>query len=728
MALLLGAWVGLRALAGHSAYFANLFGWLQDGSALTLVGGVRGTATRVTMLLVFVGAALATLESRHVSVDLFARALSGTRRDLTARATQLFAAVMCLLAAWAFFDFLAIDAFGAAPEASVLEKLGLGASAVGTALGALFSQLVVDVKTFFRVAAGEVWTVAPTMLEVPGVAQRGGLVKTFDLLIPGGFVALAGLFVGSAVKPGAPEAPAHAVLPRGAWVGGALFVAAAGATLGPLAGVTVLALLLGAPLFSVLLCAASLSFVDAGQALRLLAPKVLEEQFAGSPVLVTIPLFSLLGYVLANSQAPARLVAAARAALGWLPGGLALACLLASAFFTALTGGSGISIVAIGGLLLPALSEHKYPEKFSLGLVTTGGSLGLLFPPSLAILVYAFVAGIDFEVAFRAAFIPGLFVWGLLAAAVLAFALRAKMPTEPFVLRALGTTANHAKWELVLPAILFGSLALGVAGPDESAALGLLWAVVAGRWLNRDLKLRADLPRIAAEAIALAGAVVVLLLAAQSLVNAAVDHRWPQHVMDALTARGLTERWQFLIAMNLVLLVIGMVMDGLSALIVSVPLFLPLAAKFALSPFHLLVMMVLNLEIAFCLPPLGLNLFISAFRFNAPLPTLYRAVLPWVGVLLCALLGVMAMPRLSTWLVERDISDARAAAERLHLPPRDAWLLECVQEDVTNPRPCNDAERAAMSAVPPAEATDEDALFKEMMGATLDGGVQGPGP
>ncbi|MBL8954756.1 MAG: TRAP transporter large permease [Myxococcaceae bacterium] len=443
---------------------------------------------------------------------------------------------------------------------------------------------------------------------------------------------------------------------------------------------------------------------------------MLDEQFAGSPVLVTIPLFTLLGYLLAESKAPERIVGAARAFLGWMPGGLAVVCLVASAFFTTLTGGSGVTIVAIGGLLLPTLLGQKYPEKFSMGLVTTGGSLGLLFPPSLAILVYALVAGLDFTLAFKAGLIPGVLVLGILIVYSLVVGVREKVQREPLRLSALGGALWSLKWELGVPVIILATMGSGLAGLDESAGVAVAYAAFYELFVHRDLKVKADLPRLLHKSMALAGAVILILLMANALMNWVIDRQVPMHVLEALTSLGLTERWQFLIALNVFLLVVGMVMDGFSAILVAVPLVLPFAARFGLHPFHLAMMFILNLELAFCMPPLGLNLFIAAFRFQKPLSSLYRSALPFVGLLALSLGIVMAFPSLSSVLVQGDIDRARARAEKLGEPPREAWVMECVQADTLSPQPCTEADRIRYAKDAGSEDDDDASLFEQMMG------------
>ncbi len=477
------------------------------------------------------------------------------------------------------------------------------------------------------------------------------------------------------------------------------------------------AALLGVPLFAVMGGGAALAFTLRGSPLNHLAPKVLDEQFAGSPVLVTIPLFTALGYVLAESQAPKRIVAASRAALGWMPGGLALVCLVASAFFTTLTGGSGVTIIAVGGLLYPALREQGYSERFSLGLVTTGGSLGLLLPPSLPLLVYALVASLDFNSVFKAGLLPGLLVLVVLGGYAAYVGVKEKVPRERFALRGALEGLSAVKWELGIPVLILGGLGTSLTTLDESAALALLYTVGVSLFVHRDLTWR-DLPRILTQAMALSGAVILILMMANALMNFVIDQQLPGRVLEALVHLGLSERWQFLLILNVFLLVVGMLMDGFSALLVAVPLVLPFAARFGLHPFHLAMMFILNLELAFSAPPLGLNLFIGSFRFGRPVVSLYRSVLPFVALLALCLAVVMGWPCLSTRLVQPDIDAARAEAERLGVPPREAWNLECVQEDPLNPHPCSEAERARYAAPDAGSGEDEDdALMKEMMKA-----------
>ena len=499
---------------------------------------------------------------------------------------------------------------------------------------------------------------------------------------------------------------APAVTPRaakiGMGIGGAavLLVSVAGSVI---AGLVVLLAFLGAPLFSIMGGAAEILWLlhpDASyHHLRFIAPTVLDERFADSPILVTIPLFTFVGYVLAEAKTPDRLVAAARTVLGWMPGGLAIVAVIASAVFTVLTGGSGVTIIAIGGLLYPALRKQRYSERFALGLVTTGGSVGLLLPMSLPLLVYALVAHVDFNEAFKAVLVPGLLVIVLLSVYSAWVGTREKFDREPPELSRMARAVWDLKWELLIPVLLGAGLGTGLTSIDEAAGLVAFYTVVIEFFVYRDLSWKKDLVRIAKSSMSLAGAIILILSMANALMNYVVDQHVPMKVLEFMTGVGIKHMWQFLLVMNVFLLVLGMLMEGFSAILVAVPLILPFVAKIGeanplekMSPFQLAMIFLLNLEIAYCMPPLGLNLFISSFRFNRPVASLYRVVMPFVGILAVGLVLVSYVPWFSNVAVASDVAAARAKAEKDGVVPRDAWMMECVQEDPSNPQPCSLAD------------------------------------
>lgn len=499
--------------------------------------------------------------------------------------------------------------------------------------------------------------------------------------------------------------------------------------------------LLGAPVFVVMAGATLLAWLTQDspvlQYTRFIAPDVLDERFAGSPILVTVPLFTFVGYMMAQSKAPQRIVRAANAFFGWLPGGLAIVCLVASAFFCTLTGGSAVTIVAVGGLLYPALIANGYPEKYSLGVIMTGGSLGLLLPPSLPILIYSLVAGIDYTKAFKAGVIPGTFMIALFALHAMYTGVKYRIPRTKPDLKEMAASLWGVKWELSVPVLVLGSLGVGLTTIDEAAAIAAAFVVCVELLIHRDLKLK-DMPRIIGISFALAGALLLIMAMAVALTNYLITKQAPAHVFEWITNLGVTKRWHFLVARNFLMYVIGAVMEGFSAILVAVPLLIPFGAEFLFSPFHLAMMFLLDLEIAFLSPPFGQNLFVTSFRFRVPMTTLYRISMPFLGIMFLGLTVIMLVPKLSTVAIEGDIARERARAARLNEPPRDAWALECVQEDPNNPLPCSDEDRAKWgkkaavasdhstkkedNAVAKQRASDDsddtdEKLFDELMGA-----------
>ena len=500
------------------------------------------------------------------------------------------------------------------------------------------------------------------------------------------------------------------------------------------AGAVILCALLGAPLFAVMGGASVVSWLRHADVsfhhVRFVAPRVLDDHFAGSPILVTIPLFTFLGYVLARAKTAERLVRFASALLGWLPGGLAIVCVVTSAVFTLLTGGSGVTIIAIGGLLLPALKKQGYSERFSLGLLTSGGSLGLLLPLSLPLLIYALVAHVDTNVASQAVLVPGMVVLALFVLYSIYVGVKENVPRTRFSVRELALATNELKWELMIPVILGISIAVLGRPIDESAGIVVFYTIIIETMVYKDISLRRDGVGVVKSAMSMAGAVILILTMANALVNYVVQEKIPDQVLNSMINMGLDKSWQFLLGMNVFLLVLGMVMEGFSAIFVAVPLLMPFAARFHLSPFHVGMIFLINLELAYCMPPLGLNLFIAGFRFNVAPTRLYRPILPFLGLLTVALLLVSYIPSISTIAVRSRIAAERDKALARGEAPRESWLLECVQYDPTNPLPCTEAdikaypdgklpvkdepEHLAPTAAPAGGTESDDDLMKEM--------------
>jgi len=415
-------------------------------------------------------------------------------------------------------------------------------------------------------------------------------------------------------------------------------------TLLALAGFAALALV-GTPVFALMGALALWLFHGAG--IQSSAVIIELSRLASLPSLIAVPLFTFAGYLLAESKAPQRLVALAEAMFGWLPGGVAVAGLCACALFTAFTGASGVTIIALGGLIFPLLRRQGYPEPFALGLITTTGSLGLMFPPSLPIILYALVSKISIDKLFAAAAVPGLLL--LLALSVYAFvvARREKVQPIPFSWRNFQAAAKAAAWEIPLPLLVIGGIYGGFFTASEAAAVMAFYVMVAEILIYRDVSWR-QLPAIARESMILVGAILIVLGCALGLTSYMIDQDIPGLLFTFLHEH-VRSPWGFLALLNVFLLIVNMV-EIFSAIVIVVPIIAPIAAQYGIDPVHLGALFLLNLEIGYMTPPLGLNLFLASRRFDKPLPVLYRAVLPFWILLVGALMVVTYWPALSLWL------------------------------------------------------------------------------
>ncbi|MDX6770585.1 MAG: TRAP transporter large permease subunit [Elusimicrobiota bacterium] len=401
----------------------------------------------------------------------------------------------------------------------------------------------------------------------------------------------------------------------------------------------------GVPVFAILGALALWLFHGAG----IDASAVIIElaRLASLPSLVAIPLFTFAGYLLAESGSPRRLVALAEALFGWLPGGVAVAGLCACALFTAFTGASGVTIIALGGLIHPLLLKQGYPEKFSLGLISTTGSLGLLFPPSLPIILYALVGKLSVDQLFAAAALPGLLLLAALSAYSVFVARRAGVRPLRFSVDAVVAAAKDGVWEIPLPFLIIGGIYGGFFTASEAAAVMCFYVVVVEVFVYRDVPL-SKLPAIAREALTLVGAILIVLGCALGLTNYMIDAEVPSRIFEFLHER-VSSPWGFLALLNVFLLVVNMV-EIFSAIVIVVPIIVPVALQYGIDPVHLGTLFLLNLELGYMTPPLGLNLFLASRRFDKPLPVLYRAVAPFWLLILAALAVVTYWPGLSLWL------------------------------------------------------------------------------
>jgi C4-dicarboxylate transporter DctM subunit len=405
---------------------------------------------------------------------------------------------------------------------------------------------------------------------------------------------------------------------------------------------------LGGPLFALLGGVAVLLFMKDGIPIAAMPAETYE--LSVHPTLAAIPLFTLAGFLLSESRASQRLVRLFRAVVGWIPGGTAVVCAGVCAFFTAFTGGSGVTILALGALLFQTLKAEGYRERFSLGMLTSAGSLGLLFPPALPIILYGIVAQIPIKNLFLGGLLPGLLMVALLAAWGVREGLATRAGRTPFSWRELAAALSEAKWELLLPVVVLIAIFGGWATLVEASALTALYAFVTQTVVHRDLGTRRDLLRVLHHSVVLVGGVLIILGVAKGLTSYMVDAQVPDR-LAAWTHAHVHSQWVFLLALNLFLLVVGCLMDVFSAIVVVVPLIVPMGMAFGVDPVHLGIIFIANLELGYLTPPVGLNLFLASYRFRRPILEVTRAVLPMLAVLGIAVLVITYWPALTTALV-----------------------------------------------------------------------------
>ncbi|MBN2178522.1 MAG: TRAP transporter large permease subunit [Deltaproteobacteria bacterium] len=407
--------------------------------------------------------------------------------------------------------------------------------------------------------------------------------------------------------------------------------------------------LLGAPVFVVISAFAILGFYAADIQIAALIVDIYSK-FASNPVLYTIPIFTFAGYILAESRASIRIVNFSKAILGWLPGGLAIVSLVACAFFTAFTGASGVTIIALGGLLYPALMKDNYTERFSLGLLTSSGSLGLLFFPSLPIIIYGVVSETSITQLFAAGLLPGILLIVLLSIFSVFIGRKTVTSKASVSMGEITQSVNEAKWELLIPVILILGIFGGFVTLGEIASITAAYVLIVEVFIHRDIKIK-SIPNIMTSSMILVGGIFIIFGSAIALTNYLIDAEIPMVILDFIQAH-IGSKILFLITLNIFLLIVGCVMDIFSALLVVVPLIVPIAASYEINPVHLGIIFLTNLEIGYATPPVGMNLFISCFRFNKPVITLYRAAIPFLIIMLIGLAIITYMPALSLGLID----------------------------------------------------------------------------
>lgn len=415
----------------------------------------------------------------------------------------------------------------------------------------------------------------------------------------------------------------------------------------------ILLALAGAPLFAIIAASSMWGFHESEIDLSVMAIEIF--RIAEMPILLAIPLFTFAGYLLSESGAPGRLVRLTRAFIGWMPGGLAIVALAACAFFTAFTGASGVTIIALGALLYPALLEDGYGEDFSLGLVTTSGSLGLLFAPSLPLILYGIVAqqaapgaGVSIDRLFAAGLLPGMLMLILLSGWAIWRNRKSRAPLESFSWRQLLAAVRESIWEIPLPFVVLGGIYSGYFAVSEAATVTAVYVLVVEVFVLREIPWR-ELPALVHKSMSLVGGIMLILGLSLASTTYMIDAGVPEQLF-AFVKEHVSSQLTFLLLLNLFLLALGAILDIFSALVLVVPLILPVAIGFGVDPLHLGIIFLANMQLGYLTPPIGLNLFISSYRFEQPVTTIYRATVPFFIVLLLSVLIITYWPTLSLWL------------------------------------------------------------------------------
>ncbi len=571
-----------------------------------VAGGIPGSipfVQHLTLWVGFLGAGLAARQNKLIALATATFIPEGTARQVAQGFAATVGATVSALLAWSAIDIVAI-------EMEVGGDIALGIPSWAFLLVLPFAFGVIAVRLGWRAggwgarAAAALGILAGIWLSGTGAAC--GLGEDASCVLAGG--------------PGWP------------WV-----------------VLVVLSALAGAPIFTVLAGAAVfLYMVDAFDPA---AVPLYAYDLATEPHLPSIPLFTLTGFILAQGQSSERLLRVFRALVGWMPGGTAVVCAVVCAFFTIFTGGSGVTILALGGLLLPALLKDGYRDRFSVGLLTASGSLGLLLPPAMPLILYAIVAQTAPENLFIGGILPGVLLIGLVAAWGMREGIITGAGRHAFAWAEARRALWTAKWELALPAVVLGALLSGRATLVETSALTALYAAIVTGLVHRDFRLGPGLQQAFRECVVLIGGVLIILAVAKGFTAYMVDVDIPFRLLEWTQSR-IESPLLFLLALNVFLLIVGCVMDIFSAIVVVVPLISAIGAAYGIDPVHLGIIFIANLELGYLTPPVGLNLFLASYRFDRPLLDVYRASVPLLVILGIGVLVITYVPWLTLGLLE----------------------------------------------------------------------------
>ena len=401
--------------------------------------------------------------------------------------------------------------------------------------------------------------------------------------------------------------------------------------------------ILGAPLFAVIAASAMMGFFSQDSDLMIMAIEI--QSLSDLSFLSAIPLFTFAGYLLSESNAPKRLVRLTGAMLGWMPGGLALVCLAACAFFTAFTGASGVTIIALGAILYPALKEDGYGDKFNLGLVTSAGSLGLLFAPSLPLILYGVVAEVSIDNLFKAGILPGLLMLVMLSGYSLWVNRHIRKPLSSFAFKEVRAALRESIWELPLPIVVLGGIYSGMIAVSEAAAITALYVLIVEVLILREIPFK-ELPGIMRSSMVLVGGILIILGVSIASTSYMIDAEVPQQLFEMVSSM-VSSQTTFLVLLLIFLLILGAILDIFSAIVLVVPLILPVAAGYGVNDVHLGIVFLAAMQLGYLTPPVGLNLFIASYRFEKPIMQVYSATFPFLIILMLSVILITFFPQLS---------------------------------------------------------------------------------
>ena len=407
----------------------------------------------------------------------------------------------------------------------------------------------------------------------------------------------------------------------------------------------------GAPLFIIFGLAALLAYWKNDQDSQLIVVEI--NKLIKAPHLYAIPIFTFAGYIMAESKMPQRIMRLSRALFGWMPGSLAIITIITCSVFTAFTGASGVTIIALGGLLYPAMMKDKYPESFSSGLITACGSLGLLFVPSVPIILLGTVSKINIEELYRAGVLPGILLMAILATYSIFKGRNTTRHEQAFNLKEIGDALLESILEIPLPFIIIIGIYGSFFEATHAAAITAVYVFIVEVFIHREVSFFRDVPRIARESMVLVGSILIILSIALGFTGFVIDQEIPKKILEWMQGfLGHDSKWTFLILLNIFLLIVGAFMDIFSAIIVIFPIILPIAESVGVNPVHLGIIFLANLEIGYITPPVGINLFISSIRFKKSITYLYRTSLPFLLLLIFGLLIITYWEGLSLFLVD----------------------------------------------------------------------------